>query len=129
MTFAFLALLLGQTMPPEFDPLAILGHLMQAAQASRWDVLAVFLILGAVYAARRWGAKLWAPLGSKRGGIALAVVGGVGTVLGGWLLSGTAFTWDLLLKAFVLAGTASGWWSWGKNGTEKPDPAPAPGGA
>lgn len=93
---------------PDDDPGAFVSSVLNAAKAGQWRLLAGFLLVGLVWAARKWGSGAVPWLKTDRGGAALvlvlALLGGIATTL----LSGQAFAWGLLVNSLSMAFTAAG---------------------
>lgn len=93
---------------PENDPGGFISATLDAAKSGQWRILAGFLLVGLVWAARKWGSGVAPWLKTDRGGaalvLALALLGGVATTL----LSGQAFAWGLLVNSLSMAFTAAG---------------------
>jgi hypothetical protein len=112
------ALALAQAVVP--DPTVDLAAYIQMLGSlwGKWTGLVALLVLGLVYAGRKWGSMLWPWLGTKLGVIVTnAVVSVVGTIAA-YLISGAPWSWNVLLEALGAAFTAAGVFSLTKNTKE-----------
>lgn len=119
------ALALAQTAIPEPDVGSLGASFLTALMSKNWGLLLSVALLGAVWAVRALGGKVWAPLASERGSAVLAFLGGTLALLVGALGTGQSFSVSLLLGCVSTALTASGLWSTTKS-VVKPKPTMAP---
>jgi hypothetical protein len=98
------------TMPdPEGNLAGFAAAVYQAFAAKNWGVLIALVLVGLVYLARHFGAKLWPFLGTDRGGALLSLVGGLGlSVFAAATSSGAHGVLQVLGTGFLMAITASG---------------------
>ena len=96
--------------------------LVQAITTKHYSLLGSVLVLGGVFLARYFGAKLHPALGTSRAGAILAGVGGTASLLVAALAAGQPFSLGLLLSAFFTAMGGAGMWSVAKNAAQKPLP-------
>ncbi|MFY0567082.1 hypothetical protein ACN28E_25035 [Archangium lansingense] len=85
----------------------------QAVSSRNWGLLACAVVLGAVYAVRRFGASRVPWLRTDAAGIILAVATAAGLQLSAALAAGTPLTPSLVLGILLTAAGASGLFSWG----------------
>lgn len=130
LRWSSLAVLLGLTFAPlvaraqELVPMLInpgdisvdaLQHLaqvaLQAVTSGNWALLAALVLVGLVWAVRRWGASKVPFLASARGGALLALLGGIVGAVATALTAGAPVTAALLLKGLTVGVTAAGGWT------------------
>lgn len=58
---------------PEADPLGLIAQVVGAVRAKNWLLAVPLLLLGAVWALRKYGARAWPWLATNKGGAALAI--------------------------------------------------------
>ncbi|MET0405641.1 MAG: hypothetical protein ABW123_24695 [Cystobacter sp.] len=87
---------------------------VQAVSSRNWGLLACALVLGAVYAVRRFLSARVPWLSSDVAGVVLSMATAVSLSLVAALQSGTPVTLSLVLGALLTAAGASGLFSWGK---------------
>lgn len=87
---------------------------LQAVSSKNWALLACAVVLGAVWAVRRFLAPRVAWLSTDAAGVLLSVTGSVSLTLVGALKTGTPVTLSLVLGALFTAAGASGLYSWGR---------------
>lgn len=107
------ALAFAQDVPPtDFDPLQLLGAFVRAIQGGQWPVAAVLVLVGLVWAVRKFGIK-WIPwLATSEGGTVLAFLTVLASVLGAAALApGALITWALVWKACAAAFASIGAWT------------------
>lgn len=114
-------------LPQPDDAADYIGALAAATKGGQWRVLSALVILGVVWALRKWGAK-WVPwFATKWGGITLALSMGILAQFVTDLTGPSALTWTFVVNGLVQGALASGAWSMIKNATEKAGPTfPAP---
>lgn len=114
--------LLLSTVVAEPSLLDLGALLVQAITLKHYSLLGSVLVLGGVFAARYFGAKLHPALGTPRAGAILAGVGGTASLLVAALAAGQPFSLGLLLSALSTALGGAGMWSVAKNAAKKPLP-------
>lgn len=97
---------------PETDAAGFFKALLDAATTGKWKVLAGLVLVGLVYATRRWvfGKVSW--FQTKLGGVVLALGLSLAGTFGLALASGSAVTMAVLLNALSTAVAAAGLWQW-----------------
>src|SRR5512133_2455912 len=127
---------LGQVPDPGVDPSSFLLQIVTAIQGGDWRGLAVLVAVLVTWAAKRYGAKVWPWLATRRGGTALALVLGIAGTLLPALAGGAPITLKLGIDALLFGLTSMGGWLglrnlvWGEpkarvDAAAKPDPVPA----
>jgi hypothetical protein len=118
---------LAQLADPGTDPSSFLLAIVKAIQGGDWRGLAVLVAIGVTWAVKKYGAKAWPWLATRRGGTALALfLGVVGTLIPAFA-GGAPFTLKLALDALLFGFTSMGGWLglrnmvWGE-----PEPKPIP---
>jgi hypothetical protein len=98
----------GVPSPEQLEP--FLRALVDAVQGGKWQIVAILVGIGLVWAIRKWGVKVWPVLGSKRAGAITALLGGSLPVLGAALLSGSPITVNTVANAIITGlGMIGGW--------------------
>ena len=92
----------------ELDLVALLGDLLAAATGKQWGVVASLLLIGLVFALRKYVAPKVPFLASDSGGVLLAFVGGFGLALKDHFSLGQAFSWAAMVAAAKLSFWAMG---------------------
>lgn len=85
-----------------------------AAKNGDWKLLIVLIVVGIVWALRKWGAaipKVGEWLATDRGGAILALLAGIFGVIGTGLVSGSAWSFALIRDGLLLGFTAAGGWT------------------
>jgi hypothetical protein len=117
---------------PDTDPGGFAGVILDALKSSNWRLLAVLVVILAVWLLRRFGGKAWPWLATDRGGAVCALVMGMAATLAGILAAGGKLSGKALLDGLVLAFSSAGGWALVKkmlapsDALLKPDPTPAP---
>lgn len=105
----------GVLNPEDID--SILGTLFRAIGSGDWPAAAAVLVVGAVWALRKWAPWPW--VRSKLGGLALVVLSSAAVTVVAALLGGVPLTVLLVLKAIGAAAvTAIGLHSAAKNAAQ-----------
>lgn len=117
---------------PESDFIGFAKLFKEAAKNGNWKLLAVLLVIGIVWAARKYGVlipKVGDFLKSPRGGAILAILTGVFGVIATGLAASGKFSAGLVWDGLLLGLTAAGGWTvvkkllgddlWAKIGGEK----------
>ena len=88
------------------DPVGYAREVYDAVRGGRWAMAAGLLLIGVVYAARRWLGALVPWLRSDRGGVALAVGTSILATIGSAFAAGTTPDIHALLAGLEAAATA-----------------------
>jgi hypothetical protein len=117
---------------PESDFAGFAKLFKEAAKNGNWKLLAVLLVIGIVWALRKYGVlipKVGDFLKSARGGAILTILTGVFGVIAAGLVSSGKFSAGLIWDGILLGLTAAGGWTivkkllgddlWAKLGGEK----------
>jgi hypothetical protein len=111
----FPVLVLAQDAPAptlDLDPIALLSAFVHAIQGGQWPVAAVLVLVGIVWAVRKFGVKAWPWLSTSEGGTALAFLTAVAaTLAAAALVPGATITWGLVGSAVAAAFTSIGAWT------------------
>lgn len=104
----------SQPIDPGQDFLSFVRLCFNAAKNGEWKLVPILLIIGIVWALRKWGAMIpvigsW--LTTDRGGAILALLAGVFGVIGAGLISGASWSFTLIRDGILLGVTAAGGWS------------------
>lgn len=99
---------------PDADASGWLKALYAAATGGEWKVLAGLVLLGVMFAARTWGAKVVPWFATKTGGLVLAFVISLAGTMGLALAAGAAVSLATVVSALGTAAAAAGVWEWVK---------------
>jgi hypothetical protein len=114
-TFDKLSTIVTSTIPdPESDFIGFARLFKEAAKNGNWKLLAVLLIVGLVWAARKYGVlipEVGPFLQSPRGGAVLAIATGVFGVIAAGLAASGKFSAGLIWDGLLLGLTAAGGWT------------------
>lgn len=92
-----------------------LAETLAAASAKDWRVFASLLLIGAVWAMRKFAGKIPGKFGAfwstDRGGAVMALVAGVLGSVAHVLAAKASFSWAMLSDGVVMAVTAAGGWA------------------
>lgn len=106
------------------NPAGYVQSLVAATQGAQWRILAGLVLLGVVWAIRRYGVKVWAPLEKGKiafiAAIALGAVGTVATAYAGGQTPNISELIQLGINGASVGLTASGIYAGAKKLTEKP---------
>jgi hypothetical protein len=109
------ALAIAQEAPvlPTPDDLGMFAQAVLAAfSAHNWGLVTALVLIGLVWAARKWGGKLWPFLLTDRGGALLSLVGGLALSIAAAATAPTAGSvWAVLGAGLLMTVTASGTYS------------------
>jgi len=109
ITFSVLAQVAPVVPLPEADLSAFAGSILAAFQARNWALLTALALLAIVFAARKFGGKLWPFLVTDRGGALLSLVGGLAlSIAAAASAPGQTGFGAVLLSGLLMAVTASG---------------------
>jgi predicted permease len=92
------------------DPAGLVLLLTTAARAGHWMLAGAVGVLLAVWALRKWGARLHPVFAGDRAGVILAALTGAVGVVGAGLAAGLPLTADLLAAGVTAGASASGLW-------------------
>jgi hypothetical protein len=114
-------------LPQPDDTADYIGALAAATKDGQWRAVSALLILGVVWALRKWGSKKVSWFATKWGGVTLALSMGILAQFVTDLTGPSPLSWTFVLNGLVQGALASGAWSLIKNATEKSGPTfPAP---
>lgn len=94
---------------PGHDP-DFLDKLLKAADTSNWRMLAVLIVIGAVWLLRTVGGKKWAVLKTDRAGAICTLALGTAGAIGNALAAGSDITLRLFINGLMVGITAAGGW-------------------
>ncbi len=101
---------LAQLADPGTDPSSFLLAIVTAIQGGDWRGLAVLVAIGVTWAAKKYGAKAWPWLATRRGGTALALLLGITGTLIPAFAGGAHLTLKLAIDALLFGLTSMGGW-------------------
>ncbi|HYE99606.1 MAG TPA: hypothetical protein VEJ18_11880 [Planctomycetota bacterium] len=102
---------LGAAAPNPDDVGEIISKALEAARSGDYRMLAACLLVGIVWAMRKWGSEISPFFATDRGGAVLALAGGFVLALASLLISGAPFSVDVLVGGFQTALMAAGGWA------------------
>lgn len=100
---------------PSADPVGFLNSILRAAEGGQWLLVALIVLVGLVWATRRYGGELWPFLATKRGGAILAFVYSALFAVVAKMASGAAFNWRMIVAVMVVTFGAVGGRRWIKD--------------
>lgn len=96
---------------PEKNPVGYASQVLEAVQHSNWRLLAVLLVVGLVWACRRYGGKVWPWVLTPRGGSCLALLWGIVGALANLILAGKGLDLQTVLNGVINGAIAAGGWN------------------
>jgi hypothetical protein len=111
-------LVVAPVLPTPEDPKEYVGALVTSLKDSEWRISIALVLMGVIWAVRKWGTEKVAWLGSKWGGIVLALVLGVVAQVITQLQTGAPWGRGFIMNALILGVLASGFWTMLKSGSE-----------
>lgn len=100
------------------------ARILDAVRMGQWQLVAALVLVLAVYAARTWGGAKWPWLKSDRGGVALAILGGLFGAVANSLAASKGIGLALLLDGLEVGVLAAGGWAVVKKALFPADAAP-----
>lgn len=94
---------------PEDGP-AILNQILDAIGSGNWRLVAALIVVGLIWLMRRFATKIHPWFGTDRGGVAVALLGGLLAVAAGELAAGRHFTVQTVANGISFAVAAAGGW-------------------
>jgi hypothetical protein len=110
-------------LPNPDDGPAILNQLLDAIGSGNWRLVASLIVVGLVWLMRRFATRVHPWFGTDRGGVAVALLGGLLAVAAGELAAGRGFTVQTVANGISLAIAAAGGWVMVRRLVSPPDAA------
>jgi hypothetical protein len=110
-------------LPSPDDAPAILNQILDAIGSGNWRLVAALIVVGLVWLMRRFATKIHPWFGTDRGGVAVALLGGLLAVAAGELAAGRHFTIQTVANGISLAVAAAGGWVMVRRLVSPPDAA------